>query len=373
MRNFIFTLLIVAFTSIENSFALEQENYPNISGQILFESRNDSILSTKEKDLKSFNGFINIEPDFNLNFDENWSIQTGWRILPIFDRKYDYPERSRFILGNNRGVNQDSTGLIIEELKIHFENEDMKFSAGKIDPTFATMYRRSKRIGLFITDFTEDYELREKIGFSVSALLEDSEVTANTFFTDTTGLSDSGFKHRKKQSPNDGLSSNTGTLSSFSLTIEGQKFFGVENLYYNVGYRNMNVEAKDELSRKEKGYTLNLEYLYKIGKNTSIVPFFEYVRLDNFTGYKNRDAIYFTSGIIGKYSGWTASLAGVIRNIDNNYSLASKSKTNDSLFTANIGYKFSNNIAIDLSRANVKEDSKKASMIGVIISYLYKF
>lgn len=359
------------------NFANAKEEYPNISGQVLFEARGDHILSSKKTGVKSNAGYINIEPDFALNINQNWAVKTGWRILPIRQRRYDYPERSRTILGDSEGVsrgfNQDDTGIVVEELKIAFENEDMKFAAGKFNPTFATLYRRNKRIGLFVTDFTEDYELREKIGATASAILEDSEISISTFFADTTGLSDSAISHRKKESRNDGLASNNGTLSSYSITMEGKELLGVQNLFYNIGYRGLDVDKDTINGGRETGFTANLEYLHKLGRNSSIIPVIEYVRLKNFTGRKGRDANYLTAALIGKYSSWTASFASVFRNNKNNYALAERSKNHDRLYQLSVGYKFRNNISLDISRADIKEDGYKASSIGFIASYLYEF
>lgn len=360
-----------------NANSLAKGQYPNVDGQILFEIRSDTILSTDAQNLKSNAGYINIEPDFSLNFNENWSLKTGWRFLPVRQRQYEYPERQRFILGNdiaiNRGFNQDEMGGVIEELKINFENEDMRFQAGKLNPTFATLYRRNKRIGLFVTDITEDYELREMIGFSGSALLEDSEITISTFFRDTTGLSDSAFESRDRRNRNDGISANTGTLSSYSVTIEGRRFFGVRNLFYNFGYRSLGVDDFVEESARESAFTANLEYLYRFGRAGSLIPVFEYVKIDNFTGRKDRDADYLTTSLIAKYSGWNASLTAVFRNIDNNYETAPLRKNRDYLYQFNVGYKFNNNIALDISRAEIKEDNINSSNLGFIMSYLYQF
>ncbi len=377
MKKIKFVVLSALFCITEISYANSAEQYPNVSGQILFESRNDHALESKKQELESNSAFINIEPDFTLSFNERWSVKTGWRILPIRHRQYDSPERSRSILGNkegiNRGINQDDTGLIVEELKLNFENDDMKFSVGKYNPTFATLYRRNKRIGLFVTDFTEDYELREKLGFSLGALLEDSEITINSFFTDATDLSRSAFNDRDKQSRNDGLSGNAGTLSSYSITMEGQKFLGVENLYYNLGYRSLGVDKQDSQGSREIAYTANLEYLHKINRLTSIIPVFEIVKLNNFTGRKNRDGEYITTSIIGKYSGWSASISSILRNLDNNYPSALTSKSHDRLMQLSIGYKFANNIAVDINRASVREDGHRAALLGLMISYLYEF
>ena len=363
-------LLVIAISiSLLSKVAFAKEEYPNLTGQVLFESRNDRILSSKQGGIPKNNVLFNIEPDFSLNFSDNWSVKTGWRIFPIERRQYDSPERSSKVrpefFSQNRGVNIDSSGLIVEELKIHFENEDMKLFAGKYNPTFATMYRRSKRVGLFVSDFAEEYELREKIGLGVSALLEDSEITLNGFFDDTTGLSSSALKNRKSQDPDANIAGNTSTLSSYSVTIEGEKLFGVRDLFYNFGYRSLGVEKNLQIKR-ETAYTANIEYL-------SVIPLVELVKINNFTGRENRDAEYLTTSLIIKYSGWTTSLASVFRNIDNNYTTAERSKSRDNLLQFSIGYKFTNNIAVDVSRARLKEDGNKGDLIGIIISYLYKF
>jgi hypothetical protein len=373
MKKFFTIFLCVAGIDFANA----KEEYPNISGQVLFEARADRILSSKKTGVKSNAGYINIEPDFALNINENWAIKTGWRMLPIRQRRYDYPERSRTILGDeegvSRGFNQDDTGVVVEEIKIAFENEDMKFAAGKFNPSFATLYRRNKRIGLFVTDFTEDYEIREKIGATASAILENSEISVSTFFADATGLSDSAITHRKKQNRNDDLASNNGTLSSYTITMEGEKLFGVKDLFYNFGYRSLDVDNSAQNAGAETGFTANLEYLYKMSRNTSIIPVIEYVRLKNFTGRKGRDANYLTAALIGKYSSWTASFASVFRNNKNNYPSAAVAKNNDKLYQLSVSYKFRNNISLDISRADIKEDGFKATSLGFIASYLYEF
>lgn len=364
-----FLTILVSGLAISN-LAYAQEQYPDISGQVLMEFKADRTLKTTKDGISPNHAYINFEPDFSLNLNQNWSVKTGWRIFPTMqDRKGPNPERSRTILSENRGFNQDDTTLIVEELKAFYQNDDMKFFAGKFNPTFATMYRKTKRVGVFTTDFTEDYELREKIGIGAAGLLEDSEITFNTFFNDVTGLSGSAPNNRGRESTNSGLAGNTSTLSSYTATIEGQKLFGVEELYYNFGYRSLGV-SNDVSRSRETGYTANFEYLYKLGRDSSLIPLIEYVKINNFTGKTGRNAQYLTTSLIGKYSSWTASLTSVMRRIEANYV---GPNSHDRQFQINVGYKFTNNITVDVSRVSLKEDGYSASMVGVMFSYLYKF
>jgi hypothetical protein len=351
-------------------FALENKGakqYPNISGRILFEVKTDH-LSSKDTKVPANNTYINIEPDFSLNIDKNWSVKTGWRIYPVKKRDEIYPERTRTFFSENRGFKQDDTGVIIEELKVNFQTDDVKFFAGKFNPTFATAYRKEKRIGVFNTDFTEDYELREKIGGGMSAILDNSELSFSGFFNDDTDLSRSAFKDRGKASRNDGLAGNTGTLSSYTITLEGADLLDVQDLFYNFGYRNLDIDDSHEGNR-EKGYTVNLEYPIKTSENGAITPFFELVKINNFTGRSGRDAIYLTTALLGRYNKMTASVSNVMRDIKKNPTTRSR----DNQFQVSIGYKITDSLTIDLSRAVIREVGNRGVALGAMMSYIYQF
>ena len=354
------------------------ENYsfrPILSGSVLYQIQYDHIINSNKKDLKRSNAFVYIEPNFGLHFDENWSIKTQWRIQDnssLTTRDKNNPERYRTFFTDNRGLNLSETGLLIEELKLFYENEDMKFTLGKFDPSFGTAHRKSKRIGVFASQFAEDYNLREKIGGSITALLEGSQISFSSFFADSTDLSQSAINDRGRESRNNGLSSNTGSLSSYSILMEGENFLTVDNWFYNVGYRSMGVDLNGR--KRETGYVVGSEYLYKIGRETSLIPFVEIVRLENFSGESGRVGNYATIAAIGKYSSWTASASLMVRNIKraNNSPILSKSD-NDKQLQFSIGYKFTDNLTIDISRAEISEQKYRGGIFGANINYLYKF
>ncbi len=347
--------------------------FPNISGNILFQTQVDRIASSNKSGISANNAFIYIEPNISLNFNKNWSIKTDWRIQPnnvLTTRNSTYPERYRTFLSQNRGLGLQDTGLLVEELKLQFENDDMKFSVGKFDPTFGTAYNKAKRIGVFTSQFTEDYNLREKIGASLTAVLESNKITINTFFNDTTGLSQSVLNNRTRANRNDGVAGNTGTLSSYSIALDGENFFGVDDWFYNAGYRSLGV---DNISgrKREEGYVFGSEYSYKVGYQTSIVPFFEISKINNFTGERNRNALYTTTALIGKYNSWTTSISHLTRYITQSQGITPK--VNDRQLQFSVGYKFTNNITLDVSRSSLKEDGHSAALLGFVVGYLYRF
>jgi hypothetical protein len=372
MKKFLPKFAAIFLLFLYGAHAEEGGRYPNLSGSTLFQFNADRVISTQKNGVSPNNTFVYIESDFGLNFNQNWSVRTNWRLQPnsvLTTRDSTNPERYRTFLSSDRGIHLDDAGLLVEELKVQFQNEDMRFVAGKFDPNFGTAHNKAKRIGVFTSQFTEDYNLREKIGVSFSALLENSKVTVNSFFNDTTGLSGSAINNRKTASSKNGAAGSTNALASYSVAIDGKDLFEIENLTYNLGFRSLSVDRFDGRQR-EKGYVVGSEYLHKMG-NTSIIPFVELVKLTSFTGEQGRDATYGTAALISKYSSWTASVSYLMRTIKSHRADEGIKKSDQ--VQLSIGYKFTNNLTLDFSRSNMKEDGYKGSMIGVVASYLYKF
>ena len=378
--NYKFLTILLTCFSIDSAFAQdekidqEKRSGPILSGSVLYEIQADQILSISHQKAKSSNGFLYIEPNFGLHFDENWAVKTQWRIQDnssLITRDKDNPERYRNFLSDNRGYNLNQTGLLIEELKLYYENEDMKFSLGKFDPSFGTAHRKSKRIGVFASQLAEDYNLREKLGANVTALLEGSQISFSTFFSDSTDLSHSAVNDRGREPRNNGLSSNTGSFSSYSILMEGEDFLTVDNWFYNVGYRSLGVDK--ESRKRENGVVVGSEYLYKIGRETSLIPFFEMVRINNFSGEVGRSANYITVAAIGKYASWTASTSLILRNIKRPSTSALPGIAYDRQLQFSIGYKFTDNLTLDISRAVIHENDHDAGIFVANLNYLYKF
>jgi len=364
-------VFIILFST--NAYAAGGQQYPNISGDLLAQTQFDRVLTKKKQGVSPNNGFIYVQPSFSLNFNKNWSIKTEWRLQPnnvLTTRNSTNPERYRnFLVRDRSAVNASEMGLLIEQLKVHFENEDLEFEAGKFDPGFGMAHRKTKRMGIFTAQVTEDYNLREKLGMSLSALLEHSKLTVNTFFNDFTGLSSSAIDNRGKESKNDGIAGNTGTLSSYSITLEGNNILDIEEWHYYLGYRVLDV---DNIANRdtEKGYVASSEYIYPLGLNTNLIPFIEYTKIRNFTGEQSRNADYTTLALILEYSSWTASTSYVKRSIDQNQRT---SDINDKLMQISLGYKFTNNLSLDFTRSTIKESGAKGSIAGFLLSYSRAF
>ncbi len=374
MKNYLKITSAIFVLSFCDAYAAEKlKQFPYISGELLTLVQSDHVLSTKKDDVPSGDSFIYAQADISVNIDKNWTAKTQWRLQPndvLTTRNKVNPERYRTFLSEDRGVNVDEMGLLVEELKIEYENEDLRAFAGKFDPTFGTAWRKTKRIGVFTAQMAEDYNLREKLGVGVTALLENSNITLNSFVNDKTSLGRSVINDRGRADNSKSIAGNSNAFSSYSVSMDGENFLTVDNLFYNLGYRSLGVDREDSDSKREQGYVFGLEYLYKVSRNTSIIPFAEFVKIKNFNGEKSRDATYSTLALIGKYSSWTGSVSYINRDIR---AKLRGDKLNDKLLQLTVGYKFTDNLTIDISRANVKEDGYKGSLLGANLMYVYKF
>ena len=364
-------LLIICLVISSNAWS---KKYPYINGSTLFEIQPDRVLSTNSSGVKSNNAYIYVQPDFSLNFNRNWSIKTQWRYQPndiLQTRNSQDPERYREFLQSDREVSIGDNGMLIEELKLHFENEDMMFQFGKYDPGFGTGYVKTNRIGIFSSQFNEDYNLREKLGASISALLEDSKITFNSFFSDTTDLSESAIQDRGRADRKTGIAGTTGTLSSYSLELEGKNLWSKENWNYNIGYRSLSVDNSPGKQR-EVGYVLGTSYDYELGLNTTLIPYFEIAKFSDFTGEVGRKATFITAALSLRYSSWNLGVSHLSKDITRSV-VGTKVDADDKLFQLYVGYKFSDRLSLDFTRASVEEYGKKGSIAGLLMSYKYEF
>lgn len=364
----IFLLPVYLIFSSQNILAASDDNFPNISGTALFESRSDRVLSTQKSDVSKNNSYINVEPHFSLNVNKNWSFKTDWRYSPFAQRDSAQPERFREILADNRGI-MNEQGLYVEQLRAQFQNDDMRFYVGKFNPTFGAAWKRDKKIGVFTSEFTRDYELRGKVGVGGAALLEKSEINLSTFFNDVSGLSNTLGTQIGKEPTNDNVAGNTSTLSSYNLTIDGKDFLEVNNLTYNIGYSHLKTNSAPGRSDQE-GYVAGFEYPIQTGMDTYIIPFIELAKINNMGGESSRNALYSTMALTGKYGGWSASVSRVGRNIRQKNQIGNM---HDSQMQVTVGYRFRNGIGVDVSRMRLREDGYSASLVGLLVSYLYQF
>jgi hypothetical protein len=345
--------------------------YPNLSGEMLAESRLAIIASQSASKNYSSNLVANFEPKFSFNLNREWSIKSTWDIASL--RKRDVPnfEIGNVFMSNLHPSDINDYGLVIEELRVDYKDENMDFFFGKYNPKFGSAWEENKRIGVFTTDFTRDYELIEKIGVGISAIFETSSLTFSSFFNDKTYLSDSAINNRGRNK-DDNIAGNNNNLASFAVAFFGENFLNIEDLNYNFGYRDLDVDGVDGVRSfdNETGYLAGFEYSMPISYTFKIIPFIEIARFNNFHGIADQDILYITSSIIFENNKWRAGISNVTRDIkrvgDDDYT--------DNQFQYFVGYEFENGLTVDVAHLNLKEEEiNKTRAFGVRIAKIYSF
>lgn len=327
---------------------------PFIEGEILFELQNDYAFDSDDPSAEINDLFTTIEGAFAVNLTEVFSVQSLFVLEPVRDPR---PFDDRFF-GDH--------GLFVEELYGQAQFDHFRIFAGKFDASFGTAW--DKAPGIYGVDFAEDYELVERIGggFSVSAgqtLLGDVAFTGSVFFADISGLSESAITNRGRNRKSLGGASNTNSLESFSITLDGENVPGLPGVVYHVGYRHQAAGTGD--AGDEDGFVAGLQKAFELGNDLVLETIVEGVYLDQAFGGPD-DVIYFTAGGALISGPWNLSTSFTLRDTD----VVGGADLHDRLFQVSGGYTFSNGLTADVGYRYSREARVETHIFGVLMTYV---
>ena len=216
------------FSLIAASAAQAQEGAgvfwpPKVEGELVIEVENDNTVESDD-DTAEFNN-LNSTTELGLN---------AYFAEPLFVNVH-------FTLEQTQDPKPDTTctfcrhGVFVEGLSLNWEEERWSVIGGKFGPNFAIAWDAAP--GIYGTGFGEDdIELAERIGLGggVTLLADDTAGThtlsASVFFADTTALSESFGTNRGLTETDDGGPSNTESLESFAVALDGAWVLGTAAL-----------------------------------------------------------------------------------------------------------------------------------------------
>lgn len=202
-------------------------SYPYLKGEITTEFHYDNVTGADDPDAEGADAYNKTEAEIGAYFNRFLSLQTMLKYEPVTDRE---PGEDRYF---------DDHGAYAEELYAQLDLAPFTIIAGKYGVAFGKAWDVTP--GVYGTDMAEDYELSERLGGAVSVEREKTAIgtvklTAGAFYADTSVLSDSAFTSRGQVDRLDGGLSNTNTLDSFALAVEGSDLPGLPGIGYNLGY-----------------------------------------------------------------------------------------------------------------------------------------
>lgn len=336
-------------------------SFPSFGGEVVMELQNEYTTHSDDSDTDEHNNlFFRTEVAPVVHLNENFFIDGVAVFENIQDRE---PNEDNWF---------DNEGAFIEEIKLNYENGPWAAWAGKFNPGFGIAWDYGR--GIWGEDFAEDYEITEKIGIGGSYTFESSQMGAytlalNTFFADTTFLSGSTITNRGTLDKDDGGVSNTEDFSSYVVALDGEDVFGIEDLYYKLGFRHQGEGDADVGTEDENGYEATLGYTLDVTDRVNADALVEYVNISNFETGPD-DVEYFTASVITTLDDqWNAAISYTARNTD----VSASSDVNDHLFQVSGGYDFGQGTTAEIGYRFSEEGGIDTDIIGGLIRHNFEF
>lgn len=332
-----------------------------LSGEVVVELQNQYNVDSDDADVDEVNNlFLRTEVAPTVQLTDNLYIDGVIVLEPLLD--FDAGDDTFF----------EDEGIFVEELKLNFDYGNWGLFVGKFNPGFGIVWDFGR--GIFGEDFAEDYEITERLGGGVSYAFEGQNtgthvLTGNSFFADTTFLSESVIQSRGTVTESDGGISNTESFESFVISLDGYDVAGVDGLYYKLGYRDQQAGDADIGGEDEDGYVITLGHAFPVSERVGADVLFEYADIDNFDGGAN-DNTYFTTSLITTIDDvWNVTVVYTERDID----VENGTDIDDHLLQVSGGYDFGQGTTAEIGWRNTEEDSVDTDIIGGLIRHTFEF
>lgn len=368
MKNIRFFSVMIISSVLASKLAHAQTFSPTLNALISFEVQNDTVTDSDDTDAEVNTATTTIEPYVILSLTERLALEGGFVLEQVQDP--DAGDDTFF----------DNEGAYVEQLKATYTSENWGIFAGKYNPTFGTAWDLAP--GIYGADFAEDYELTERIGFGGSYNIGSEQVgshtiTGNTFFLDTSGLSESTITQRGQTKENDGGPSNTEDFSSFSVTLDSEAIAGVEGLNTHVGFYSQSDGDADVGLGNETGYALGANYTLAISDDVEANALGECVVIQDSAG-GNDDVNYLTTSLgLTVYDNWNFAVSRTSRDTDvvgdADEDGEEDPNLDDYIFQFSAGYTFDNGFSVDIGYRGSQESDVDTDIVGALVAYTYEF
>jgi hypothetical protein len=354
---------------------------PDIYGSVFVDFQNDYLFDPKDQD-------DDAEADTDINES---SVSFGLDIYAYFAEplfiNLDATVSTFFEADVGTDRNSRDIDLFVDALNVNWEEERWALIAGKFIPNFSLAY--DEAAGLYGSEIAEDdIELSDRIGiggrFSVSEEGFGTHIfSASVFFVDTTILSGSFVRSNPAQSEEgvkeeDGGPSNTESLESFAVAIDGGNFDALPGFRYHIAGVRQEVDRvldfeDDPLPNNEIADEYRLavagQWQIEVDEETSVTPLLEYVRFWNAEGIKDENRDYMTASALFEHGGWNLALSHTTRIIYN----PGNTSDMDALYQISAGYTFESGFGVDVGYRFLDEFDADAHTVGVYVFYYFEF
>lgn len=328
-------------------------DYPYIAGKLKLEFDNDWLFHSQDPAAEFNNLYLSSNTlEVKLGLTRVFSVNLGWTLEQVKDPN---PPRN---------CTMCNIGLYMDTLDLQADLGNWSFTAGKHEPAFGFAWDIAP--GVFGTNYAEDYELSEVWGLGGAYTFDTGfgkhTLAVNTFFADTTFLSESLFTNRGRTYLGDGGAGNTGRLDNFAVTLFGEEIPSLPGFKYNIGYRHLSAGRGDY--GDENGFIAGVSKETEIGNDTKLGLLGEVAYFDNYGGTDEK-ATYATLGASLARGPWHGELTGEIRRFD--------VAGTDHLVQVSAGYGFESGYDLSVGYAFEHAEHIDNQYIGVRLTKCFSF
>ncbi len=335
--------------------AVQTVSYPFMIAELEVELENDLVFDSDDPDAEFNNLYPTIGFAAELGLNEYFKVVVGLTMEQLED-----PEEDSYF---------EDVGLYMDTIHLQADVGGLSLLAGKYGPEFGQAWDNTP--GLYGTSLAEDYEITEMIalGFAYEFELGDAgthTLAANTFFADTTVLSESLITNRGRVTLADGGSANTERFNNFAVALDGEEMAALPGLSYNLGFTYLSAGIGDLAD--QTGYVFGLAYENEFDNGMELFLTGEVAYFNNI-GSTLDDGTYYTAGAELANGSWHGEIAGSIRDIN----LDGGGSEDTSFIQLSGGYEFDNGLDLTLGYAYVDEDSVGSHVFGVRLYKAFNF
>ncbi|MEM0947266.1 MAG: hypothetical protein AAGB07_00110 [Pseudomonadota bacterium] len=330
---------------------LAEGHGPELGGNAIFRLGYNGVYDA-DGALPTTNDFIAImiaSPE--LRFSSGATIKSELRLEDVAP-----PMEDRFF---------DEEGLFVRKLFADVQVSDQfSVQVGKFTPSFS--FASLVTPGMYGNNYNKEIELIERVGFGARYRFQGMNggthvLSAATFFDDTSLFSDSFGESRGNKSRADGGASNTESLESFALSLEGSELQNLPDFTYKLGL--LHQARGEDGSADENGFLLAAMQSWSLDQDRRFTWIAEAAPIWNFDGSED-DALYLSGGLVYEQGPWTAVLSGTYRKTDR----ISDDDFNDYSVQTSIDYQLKNGLSLALAHEFLRADNIRSRRIGVRLS-----
>ena len=361
--------LVVAVVTLGFTVSAETGNtearLPRLEAEIDIEIQNDWTFDSDDRDAERNDLFTKTEPALALHILPGLSVESGLVLEPVED-----PES-----GEDR-IFEDH-GFFAEQLYLLYQRNGFSLYGGKFNLSFGVAFDLAP--GIYGNEVAEDfYEQVERIGIGgtmyfgggriADSRLGMHRLSVQTFFLDTTVLSESFGTGRGRTRKSDGGVSNTEDFSSFALSLDGGDF---PELPFALNYRlGVAYQAGGEGDPKDElGLAAALYGTVDLARGARLAPIVEFVHFDNAEG-ADQDRDILTAGAALYHGPWNVALSysGVRTDPDDGGTDLDLDQIQVSM-----GYSFDFGLDVDIGYNFVEQEGVESHVVGILMHYVLDF